>query len=83
MKIRIPQKNIITTQLSSVPAGENHSDSVDFFSLYRQVVKAEDDNKKSVQDVIRAYYIFGQNLKKRLKHYKKNPIKTSCTGSSK
>ncbi|RHZ69444.1 hypothetical protein Glove_283g168 [Diversispora epigaea] len=61
-------ENIIT-QSSSVSTAENNSDLVDFFSLYRQVVKAEDNNKKTVQDAIRVYYNFGRDLKKRLKHH--------------
>ncbi|CAG8802085.1 29212_t:CDS:2 [Gigaspora margarita] len=65
-------ENIIITQSGSVPASESDPESVDFFSSYRQVVKAEDDSKKTIQDVIRAYYKFGQDLKKRLKYHKKN-----------
>ncbi|CAG8743310.1 15558_t:CDS:2 [Dentiscutata erythropus] len=36
-------ENIIT-QSSSVPTGENNPESVDFLNLYRQIVKAEDDD---------------------------------------
>ncbi|CAG8641182.1 24876_t:CDS:2, partial [Dentiscutata erythropus] len=64
-------ENIIT-QSSSVPTGENNPESVDFLNLYRQIVKAEDGNKKAIQNVIRTYYNFGHDLKKRLKYYKKN-----------
>ena len=52
-------ENIIFTQSSPVPISENDSDLVNFFSLYHQVVKAEDDNQKTIQDIIRAYYNFG------------------------
>ncbi|CAG8629843.1 9715_t:CDS:2, partial [Racocetra persica] len=64
-------ENIIT-QSSSVPTGENNPESVNFLNLYRQIVKAEDGNKKAIQDIIRAYYNFGHDLKKRLKYHKKN-----------
>ncbi|CAG8519727.1 10105_t:CDS:2, partial [Racocetra fulgida] len=57
-------ENIIITQSSSVPTGENDPESVDFLNLYRQIVKTEDDSKKAIQDVIRAYYNFDHNLKK-------------------
>ncbi|CAG8830253.1 6515_t:CDS:1, partial [Gigaspora margarita] len=64
-------ENIIIMQSSSVPTSENDPESVDFFSSYRQIVKAEDDSKRTIQDVIRAYYKF-EDLKKRLKYHKKN-----------
>ncbi|CAG8786911.1 12737_t:CDS:2, partial [Gigaspora rosea] len=57
-------ENIIIMQSSTVPAGKSDSELVDFFSSYCQIVKAEEDSKKTSQDVIRAYYNFGQDLKK-------------------
>ncbi|CAG8809381.1 4926_t:CDS:2 [Gigaspora margarita] len=56
----LPQMAQITSDQSySVSASESNPESVDFFSSYYQIVKAKDDSKKTIQDVIRAYYNFG------------------------
>ena len=58
------QENIIGT--------EYDVDSVNFLNLYNQLINAEDSNQKAVHAVIRAYYNFGQDLKKRLEYHTKS-----------
>ncbi|CAG8851721.1 16973_t:CDS:1, partial [Racocetra persica] len=64
-------KNNISTQLVMILTTENDPDPVNFFNLYKELISAEDDNRKSNQKVIKRYYNFGLNLTKRLEYYKK------------
>lgn len=53
--------------------GEGDEDSTrTFLTLYVKIVNAEDEQEVSNQEVIRAYYFFGEALSRRLDHHKKN-----------
>ncbi|CAG8494043.1 5453_t:CDS:1 [Scutellospora calospora] len=65
-------KNNIFTQSVVIPTTENDSDPVNFLNLYKELISAEDDNRKSNQEVIKRYYNFGLNLMKRVEYYKKS-----------
>ncbi|CAG8823179.1 2666_t:CDS:1, partial [Gigaspora margarita] len=65
-------KNNISTQSVTIPTTENDPDPVNFLNLYKELISAEDDNRKSNQEVIIKYYNFGLNLTKRLKYHKKS-----------
>ncbi|CAG8742842.1 3245_t:CDS:2 [Dentiscutata erythropus] len=64
-------KNNISTQLVTIPTTENDPDPVNFLNLYKELISAEDDNRKSNQEVIKRYYNFGLNLTNRLEYHKK------------
>ncbi|CAG8803194.1 44290_t:CDS:1, partial [Gigaspora margarita] len=65
-------KNNISTQSVTIPTTENDPDPVNFLNLYKELISAEDDNRKSNQEVIKRYYNFGLNLTKRLEYHKKS-----------
>ncbi|CAG8619354.1 9297_t:CDS:2 [Dentiscutata erythropus] len=65
-------KNNISTESVTIPTTENDPDPVNFLNLYKELISAEDDNRKSNQEVIKRYYNFGLNLTKRLEYHKKS-----------
>ncbi|CAG8672197.1 14549_t:CDS:2 [Cetraspora pellucida] len=54
---QISSENIITLQSD---ISEMNIDSVNFRELNEKIIKAEDNNQKNNQDVIRSYYYFGK-----------------------
>ncbi|CAG8856425.1 13706_t:CDS:1, partial [Gigaspora margarita] len=54
---QISSENIITLQSD---ISEMNIDSVNFRELNEKIIKAEDNNQKTNQDVIRSYYYFGK-----------------------
>ncbi|RHZ56498.1 hypothetical protein Glove_401g8 [Diversispora epigaea] len=46
---------------------ESNTNSINFLDLYTEIINAEDQNKKTNQEVIRCYYNFGKALKARYK----------------
>ncbi|CAG8788875.1 28422_t:CDS:1 [Gigaspora margarita] len=65
-------KNNISIQSVMIPTTENDPDPVNFLNLYKELISAEDDNRKLNQEVIKRYYNFGLNLTKRLEYHKKS-----------
>ena len=67
----IPQQSSSDSTISLQTFPEMNIDSVNFRELNDRIIKAEDDNRKTVLEVIHAYYYFGKGYRLWFDHYKK------------
>lgn len=63
---------------SSTTSGTNAS--TDFLKLYKDIVNAEDDSKKTAQELILRYFHFGKALKDRYDFFRKSNHKRTSQG---
>ncbi|CAG8552649.1 507_t:CDS:2, partial [Cetraspora pellucida] len=66
----LSSKDPIKTIAQTESASELSTSPIIFLDLYIKIVNAEDQNKKTNQEIIRYYYDFGKALKDRLNYYK-------------